>query len=332
MMAFLGMALCWPARAQDLLTDALGSFPADTLRVEYSSAAKLRRLPNYSALRQRYLGPRLAKLEEALRQLGVNEEDVDELVAGWRAGTKEQPAKEQMDLFGLAAGRFDAARMAREAAAHGVARTPLRSQPAAAGQPAGAGQPGYCIQVESLPTCAVLFGESRGAFGPRALVGSIVESRENPDAPTLRTAKRFADLVREAQTDAPIWGAATGAAIPDTVQSWLPGQENLQLNWPSLFKDVWGLTYGLQVADKVELRATFNCTTDEATLNLRQVLEGLRLFQQIAWQNKNASQPNPFSALEINTQGQKVQLQLTWSLAALGLPAHAATTQPSKTP
>ncbi len=245
--AILGVALCPSAQGQDLLTDALGSFPADTLRVEYSSPARLRRLPDYSTLHRRYLGPRLAKLEEALGQLGVAEDDVDELIAGWRAGEKE------MDLYGLAAGRFDAGRMARAAAAHGVSPTPLGSAPAQAGLPAAAGLPGYCLQVESLSTCAVLFGELRGAFGPPALLGSIVESRENPDAPTLRSQQRFAGLIREARTDAPVWGAATGAAIADTVQAWLPGQENLQLNWQSLFKDVWGLTYNLQVADKVEV-------------------------------------------------------------------------------
>ncbi len=313
-LAILGVALCPPANAQDLLTDALGSFPADTLRVEYSSPARLRSLPNYSGLHRRYLGPRLAKLEEALGQLGVAEDDVDELIAGWRAGEKE------MDLYGLAAGRFDAGRMARAAAAHGVSPMPLGSAPA------HVGLPGYCLQVESLSTCAVLFGELRGGFGPRALLGSIVESRDNPDAPTLRSQQRFAGLIRDARTDTPIWGAATGAAIADTVQAWMPGQEDLQLNWQSLFKDVWGLSYSLQVADKVELRATFNCTTDEVALNLRQVLEGLKLFQQIAWQNKNTTQPNPFGALEITTQGQKVQLQLASSLAALG------TTSPSKTP
>ena len=87
-------------RAQDLVKDALQSFPTQSVRLEYSNSAKLRKLPDYTVLRQRYLGPQLQKLEKSLSQLGIQESDVDELVLGWQAGSSG------LDLNGLALGRF----------------------------------------------------------------------------------------------------------------------------------------------------------------------------------------------------------------------------------
>ena len=52
--------------AQELVKEALAGFPPETIRVEYSSPTKLRKISNYQSLRQRYQGPRLQKLETAL--------------------------------------------------------------------------------------------------------------------------------------------------------------------------------------------------------------------------------------------------------------------------
>src|SRR4051794_25273178 len=60
-----------PLHGQDILSQALTTFPAHTFRVEYSNSAKLRSLSNYTSLRQRYLAPRLQKLEQSLAQLGI---------------------------------------------------------------------------------------------------------------------------------------------------------------------------------------------------------------------------------------------------------------------
>src|SRR5947208_15861452 len=76
-------------RAQELVKDALQSFPTQSVRREYSNSAKLRKLPDYTVLRQRYLGPQLQKLEKSLSQLGIQERHVDELVMGWQAGCSE---------------------------------------------------------------------------------------------------------------------------------------------------------------------------------------------------------------------------------------------------
>ena len=90
LLAILAVALVvlpQAASAQDLVKEALRGFPTQTVRLEYSSPAKLRALPNYASLRQRYIGPRLRKLVTELGQLGVREEDISGLVLGWQPGS-----------------------------------------------------------------------------------------------------------------------------------------------------------------------------------------------------------------------------------------------------
>lgn len=70
--------------AQDLVSEALNGFSPQTIRLEFSSPAKLRALPNYASLRQRYLGPKLRNLVDALAQVGVREDDISGLVLGWQ--------------------------------------------------------------------------------------------------------------------------------------------------------------------------------------------------------------------------------------------------------
>lgn len=52
-MVFVGISqIC---SAQDFVTTAMSGLPAGTLRVEYSSAAMLRKLSNYQSLRAKFL-------------------------------------------------------------------------------------------------------------------------------------------------------------------------------------------------------------------------------------------------------------------------------------
>ena len=92
---FLCALVVAPAlHGQEIVREALASFPTQTVRVEYSGLATLHTLPNYVNLRQRFTGPRLAGLETSLAQLGIREGDIDELLLGWQMGAKE------MDLYG----------------------------------------------------------------------------------------------------------------------------------------------------------------------------------------------------------------------------------------
>src|SRR5579863_10412226 len=100
--------------AQDLMNEAMSSFPTGMIRVEYSSPLKLRALPDYEALSHRYVGQRLQALQGNLSQLGIQPGDVDTMVIGWKGrGT-------DMDLSGLAQGRFDPTRVSESAVARGL--------------------------------------------------------------------------------------------------------------------------------------------------------------------------------------------------------------------
>ena len=286
------------APAQDLVNEAMSSFPAGMVRVEYSSPEKLRALPDYEALSHRYVGQRLQVLQGNLAQLGIQPGDVDTMVIGWKGKGTE------LDLSGLAQGRFDTKSVSDRAAAQGIAATPMTGAPAYC---FGSGASGYCIAI---------LGESLGAFGTIESLGAILKVRAG-EIPNAASDSRFAKHVDDGRTDAPIWGVATGAAIADWFKGWLPNQGNVQLDWKQTFSSVEALSYSVQASDNVHLAVKLDCTTSEAAGSLRQVMEGLKLVQQMAWQNQNPNMHNPFQSLTVDRDGHQVRLNLTTAYAEL---------------
>jgi hypothetical protein len=299
--ALLGLLVPGTIRAQDAAKEALASFSPQTIRLEYSNLAKLRTLPNYDSLRQRYVGPRLKELEDSLSQLGVQEADVDEIVLGW------QPGSEKMELDGLVAGRFNPQTLADRAAAQGLSSSTVD------------GAPVYCLGSESTATCVAVLNDSLGAFGSLHNLGTILETRSGAAA-SLMSNERVVKLVGEVQGRAPIWGVNVGEAVPDWFKAWLPAQANLQMDWARTFQSVEALVYSVDTADKVQLDAKLDCTTAQTAESLRQILEGLKIFQQLAWQNQNPNQPNPFESVEIVRNEQRVSLKMTTGYAELTSP------------
>jgi hypothetical protein len=285
-------------RGQDLGKGALASFPPETIRLEGSTPAKLRGLPNYASLRQRYMGPKLQKLEDALSQLGFREDDIDEMVLGMRPGTAE------MDLYGFASGRFDARTLADRAAAQGLSATAV------------AGQSAYCLGASVSSPCVAVLSGSQGAFGTLTLLTSMLEARAG-QAPALAANERFARLVSDAPTGSMIWGVAVGPAVGDWFRGWMPGQGNVQMDWASVFQGVDSLIYSVDAADKVNLNLKLNCQTPEAAASLRQVLEGLKLAQELAWQSQNSGRPNPYQAMEVELNGPQLSLRLVTEYTSL---------------
>lgn len=280
------------------MKEGLASFPPQTIRLEYSRPAKLRELPEYQSLRTRYAGPSLRELEASLQKLGIEEANIDELVLGWQANGKG------MTLEGLAAGHFDPADMAKRATARKLAPTPVGDLKA------------YCFGSEPSSTCTLAFDETRGAFGSLSALTALVEARQN-GGPGLGADSRFTAMVNEAHSDAPIWGVATGQAVSDWFKGWMPGQQEVELDWAKAFQSVESLAYSVETGDKARLSMKLNCMSSEAASNLRQIFNGLKMFQQLAWQNKNPGLPNPFESLVIDAQDRQVQLTLTTAYSAL---------------
>jgi len=295
---FLFFCLVPSARAQDIVKEALSSFPPQTLRLEYSRPAKLRELPDYQSLRKRYAGEGLRSLEASLSKLGIEEESIDELVLGWQAGGTG------MTLEGLAGGHFNPGDMARRASIQKLQPVPVSDFKA------------YCFGEELTSTCVVALDETRGAFGPLSALTALVDARQGT-GPSLSSDSRFTALVNDAHSDAPIWGAAIGQAVADWFKGWMPGQQEVELDWSKAFQTVESLSYSVDTADKARLNMKLNCTTVQDAANLRQVFSGLKMFQQLAWQNKNPGRPNPFESLVIDARDRDVLLTLTTAYTAL---------------
>lgn len=305
------------ARAQDLSSEVVVSFPPETVRIEFLRPAKLRELPAYASLRKRYVGPRLSELEGSLSRLGIQERDIDQIVLGWQPLKKEAgpdgdatpPSDPQAipgqgmnrsmwpDLLdGLALGRFDLDAIARRASAEGIRATSL------------GGLKAYCLQAESV-TCVVFLNESLGAFGTRETLTGILAARDGRGA-NLVSSPRLLRLLHDVPKQASIWGVAVGPAVAEWFKGWLPGQGDLKIDWSHTFEAVEALSYSVEADERIRLYVNLTCTTPEAAAKLTQLFQGLKLIQHFAWQHENPNRFNPLEALEVENNGSQVSLKL----------------------
>jgi hypothetical protein len=284
-------------QAEGLAKEALASFSSDTIRVEYASAAKLRSLPNYEELRQKFVGPRLRDLEKSFAGLGVGEREIDEIILGWR------PGDSMMELSGLVAGRFTARQISERAGAEGITSSAVGNSQA------------YCAGAGATASCLVVLRDGLGLFGPERALNQMLDVRDG-SAVGLAADSRFAQFMNEPGAASPIWGVAVGVAIPDFFRAWLP-QGNIQLDWAKAFQQVEALTYSVDTSSNVRLDVRMDCTGDQAAENTRQIFEGLRMVQQMAWQATNPGRANPFQGLEIARDGRRLSLRMSSSFADL---------------
>jgi hypothetical protein len=253
------------------------------------------------------VGPRLRKLVDALGQLGIREEDISGLVLGW------QPGSTEMGLYGFATGNFNAQAITQSAEQRNMAPSPV------------AGKPAYCLEAGLAGTCVVVLQDSLGAFGSLTALTSMLEAREG-QLPSLSSDNRFPSLVAGASKDAPIWGVAVGPAVADWFRGWMPNQGNIKLDWGKVFGDVNSLTYSVAAADDVTLGLKMDCKSSQSAASLRQVLEGLKLVQQIAWDSQNPGKPNPYRSMNVGQESNQISLKLTTGYSELELASGAAGT------
>jgi hypothetical protein len=285
---------------QDFVTTAMSGLPTQTLRVEYSSPSKLRAVPNYPSLRGRFSGPRLQQLGSALDQIGISEDDIENLMIGWEPGNKE------MDLYGYASGHFHKAQVANRAAAQSFTPTPI------------SGQQAYCLSAGVTGTCVVILEDSLGAFGPLTSLTALLEAHAG-QAPNLNSDQRFTSLIGDVNKDASIWGIALGEAVGDWFGAWLSSQNNLKLDWGRVFQKVDSMTYSIDAADKVNMDIKLNCATPADAATLRQVLDGVKMAQQLAWQMQNPGHANPYTAVNVDAHDTQIGLKITMDYSALTL-------------
>lgn len=283
-----------PLFGQDLVTTALNSFPTSTIRMEYSSPAALRNLPNYASLRQHYMGPRLKELVTSMAELGVAENDVDQLVLGWDL------SGQTVNLYGFAGGHFRPSVLEARAAARQIPPQKI------------GGKTGYCLGAGLATECVVILSPSEGVFGTLGSLSQIMQNL-NLGGAGLGTNSNFSSVVQQeqAQTGSPIWGVAMASAVASWFKGWMPKQNEVELDWAKVFQGVNILGYNINTGSNVKLNLKLFCKSEEAAGSLRQVLEGLKLAQQIAWQNQNPNQPNPFQNMELTQAGSQINVNLT---------------------
>lgn len=283
-----------PLFGQDLVTAALNSFPSSTIRMEYSSPATLRRLPNYASLRQHYMGPRLKELVSSMAELGVAEDDVDQLVLGWDLDGSN------VNLYGFAGGHFRSSVLEARAAVRHIPPQKIGNKT------------GYCLGAGLATECVVVLSPSEGVFGTLGSLSQIMQNL-NLGGSGLSSNADFARVVQQeqAQTGSPIWGVATASAVASWFKGWMPKQNEVELDWAKVFEGVNILGYNIDTGSNVKLNLKLFCKSAEAAGSLRQVLEGLKLAQQIAWQNQNPNQPNPFQNMELTQTGSQIGINLT---------------------
>jgi hypothetical protein len=300
-LAFLSIcALLVPpgALAQDLIDQALPYFPDRTVRIEYFSPATWRTLPEYSLLRERFMGPHLKALAETFSQLGVREEDIDEILIGWLRLPNGYKA-----LGGLALGRFDSGRIAAGAAQANISPTALGNRPA------------YCVGAEA--SCMVVLEESLAAFGPADFIGTMLRARDGR-TPSILSNPVVMNLLGELRTQPPLWGIAVGEAVPEWLGVWLAGPSGAALDWSPLLESAQALTFYVEAPGKVELHLNLDFSAPGAADRLRQTLETLRQVQQLLWKNQSPGRPNPLDALKLSRTGSRVSLGLSAEPGQLG--------------
>jgi hypothetical protein len=62
-----------------------------------------------------------------------------------------------------------------------------------------------------------------------------------------------------------------------------------------------------------------NCATPADATTLRQVLDGLKMAQQLAWSAQNPGHANPYSAMAVDVHDKKISLQMSVAYTELAL-------------
>jgi hypothetical protein len=212
-----------------------------------------------------------------------------------------------MRYEGIASGQFDGNSVSAQAAASAIAPHAVD------------GVSAYCFSSDPNQTCIAVVSSSTGVFGPLAYLDAMLKARGGSGT-GIASNQQFTERAHNAQSEAsgaPIWGVDVGPAVAKWFTAWMPGENNLQMDWKSAFKDVQDVSYHIEVSESVSLNVKLDCVSQQAASSVTQLLEGLKLVQQMAWNSSKPGQPNPFQNIQVEADNQQVTLQLTADYSAL---------------
>src|ERR1700722_18307371 len=254
-------ALIWfaaTALQAQLLPEAVAAFPAQTTSLEYDALSRLRLLPNYRSLRKQYSGEGLQQAQKDLLALGVSEDQLSEVVTA--SGPK--------GFFGLLAGSFHTAAVAREAAKHGIAQNTL------------ADGPEYCTKDG---TCFLVIAQEEGHafFGTSEQLRAISEVRQGR-APSLETNTTFMDLKSRMDPQSPVQGFAPGREISDFISGSIPPTISSRLDLNRLFSSIETFGYSVKLDSKAHVGLNLICSSEQAGTILRDALSAASGLERAA--------------------------------------------------
>jgi hypothetical protein len=272
------------AQAQ-LLLEATAAFPAQTTSLEYDSLATLRKLPNYSSLRKQYSGEGLQRVQKDLLSMGISEDQLSEVVTA--AGPH--------GFFGLLAGSFHLASVARESAKHGIAPNAMEDGMV------------YCSKDS---TCVLLLQTEEGHafFGTLEQLHAISDVRQG-QAPALGTNAAFVDLQSRMDQKSPVRGFAPGREIGEWIGPSLPQAVSSRLDLPRLFSSIEDFGYSVKLDSKAHVGLNLICSSEQAGTVLRDALSAASGLARAAAMAAGSA-ALPFDKMAVSSSGRIVAVNL----------------------
>jgi len=257
-----------------ILADALLAFPVRTEYVEYDNLALLRNLPNYNVLRQEFSGKPLEEARIVLGQLGIRENQVDEIVTGSDAKV----------FYGIISGTFSGQLAAKTGKSRGYAVKLPESQ-------------AFCTGRE---TCVVFLEDSLAAFGSVVSLKEMLETRQGAKV-RLSSNRNIAALINGTDANAPVRGVLWGTQLKSSISQLLQDWTGWKRDWSSLSANISGIGYGVRFDSKAHVSATLDCTSRTAAAVLIQMLDAVGAVQSTA--------VVPFQNLQVSSSGSSVSLK-----------------------
>ncbi len=257
----------------EIVSQALLAFPAKTEAIEYDNLYELRRLPNYSSLRQRFAGKQLNDAKAALAKLGVTETQVHEVVMG------TSPTA----FYGLVAGTFSGAQAAKSAQKSGIWPSIYGSEKI------------FCPRGTS---CVLFLEDSLAAFGPLSQLKIIMETRLGI-TPSISSNATVSSLMSTTQSRFPVRGVVYGSQLNSVISDALQDESGLHIDWSQFTSNISAFSYSVSMDTKAHVVAKMLCKSAVTAGVLRQMLGALGTVGATTFQN-----------LEVSTAGDLVDLKM----------------------
>ena len=276
-LALVGLALSLATTLQaGILGDALFSLPSKTEYLEYDNLASLRRLPNYSSLRQEFSGKSLDEARTVLVQLGIDESEVQEIVVAFSSNLFE----------GLVAGTFSVASASKNPKRNRYAAKLLDTQV-------------FCTGRE---TCVVFLEDSVVAFGSVAQLKNMLLTRQGALA-GLNSNSSAVRLLNGTDQRAPVRGILFGEQLHAAVAGMFQDWSSLKGEGSRLADTISGLGYSVTFDGKAHVNATIECTSRTTAALLSQTFNGLAALQSFTAPLVSAAANLPFQNVQVSSSG-----------------------------